>query len=87
MLNSKNGVSSGEVVSVVKDVLSAFSKAKARAEEERFEVNRMVSELSQVDRELVKGKLVEAAEYIRKKYAYRIPQIRRLLHELLEQSV
>lgn len=76
-----------DAVAAVKDVVSAFSAAKAHAEEERFEVNRMVSELSDRDRELVKDKFMEAAEHIRRKYAYRIPQIRRLLHELLDVSV
>jgi hypothetical protein len=86
-LDGENRASSEEAVAAAKDVISEFKKAQVRAEEERFEVNRMVSELSREDREFVKGQLLEAAGRIREKYAYRIPQIRRLLHALLEQSV
>lgn len=76
-----------EAVGVVKEVVSEFSKLQAHAEEERFEVRRMAAELSEGDRDFVRDELVFVAEYIRKRYAYRIPQIRRLLHELLEVSV
>ena len=44
-------------------------------------------EVSQEDREVVRDSLKEVAEYVRKKYAVPIPEIRDFLREMLAVSV
>lgn len=39
------------------------------------------------DRQLVRSKLIEAAEHIRKNYGLEIPVIRSFLHEMVDVSV
>ena len=44
-------------------------------------------EVSQEDREVVRDMLKEVAEYVRRKYAVPIPEIRNFLREMLEVSL
>jgi len=46
-----------------------------------------MGEVSQQDREAVRSRLVEAAEFIRKRYGLPISEIKELLREMLEVSV
>jgi len=43
--------------------------------------------ITEQDRTVVRSRLVETAEYIRKKYNLKIPVIRSFLHEMLDVSV
>lgn len=44
-------------------------------------------EVSQEDREVVRDMLKEVAEYVRRKYAVPIPEVRDFLREMLKVSV
>lgn len=67
----------------VRDMIRNFDRLEKEREESKLEMSKMPVEV----REFVRSELTSIAEILRNKQGYSIPQIRRILREILEVPV
>lgn len=74
-----------ESVEVAAKVAEGLAPLIADAEKTREIID--AADISEQDRDIVRSRLVEAAEHIRKKYNLKIPAIRSFIHEMVDVSI